>query len=76
MKKNRSLITGGAGFIGSAVIRYIITHTEHSVLNLDKILIINILIILAIKKSINSEFTELILSLKQYCQTIICQKRP
>ncbi len=31
------LITGGAGFIGSAVIRYLINNTEHSVLNVDKL---------------------------------------
>lgn len=31
------LITGGAGFIGSAVIRHIINHTEHHVLNIDKL---------------------------------------
>lgn len=31
------LITGGAGFIGSAVIRHIINHTEHQVLNIDKL---------------------------------------
>ncbi len=31
------LITGGAGFIGSAVIRYIIQHTQDSVLNVDKL---------------------------------------
>jgi len=31
------LITGGAGFIGSAVIRYIIDNTHHSVINLDKL---------------------------------------
>jgi dTDP-glucose 4,6-dehydratase len=31
------LITGGAGFIGSAVIRYIIFNTPHKVLNLDKL---------------------------------------
>ena len=29
------LVTGGAGFIGSAVIRYLISDTEHQVLNLD-----------------------------------------
>lgn len=33
----RILITGGAGFIGSALVRQIITHTEHVVLNLDKL---------------------------------------
>jgi len=31
------LVTGGAGFIGSAVIRYIINNTEHNVLNVDKL---------------------------------------
>lgn len=31
------LVTGGAGFIGSAVIRYIINHTDKSVVNLDKL---------------------------------------
>ena len=31
------LITGGAGFIGSAVIRYIIKNTEDSVINVDKL---------------------------------------
>ncbi|WPP47385.1 dTDP-glucose 4,6-dehydratase [Pseudomonas sp. AN-1] len=31
------LITGGAGFIGSAVVRHIIRHTAASVINLDKL---------------------------------------
>tara|TARA_B100001093_G_C26803863_1_gene1004623 strand:+ start:905 stop:1945 length:1041 start_codon:yes stop_codon:yes gene_type:complete len=31
------LITGGAGFIGSALIRYIINNTSHSVINVDKL---------------------------------------
>jgi dTDP-glucose 4,6-dehydratase len=31
------LVTGGAGFIGSAVIRYIINNTEHTVVNVDKL---------------------------------------
>ena len=33
----RILVTGGAGFIGSALIRHLILDTEHSVLNLDKL---------------------------------------
>ncbi|MHC6223431.1 dTDP-glucose 4,6-dehydratase [Pseudomonas sp. X10] len=33
----RILITGGAGFIGSALIRHLIDNTEHEVLNLDKL---------------------------------------
>jgi len=31
------LITGGAGFIGSAMIRHIINNTDHSVINIDKL---------------------------------------
>ena len=31
------LITGGAGFIGSALIRHLINNTNHSVLNIDKL---------------------------------------
>lgn len=31
------LVTGGAGFIGSAVVRYIINNTNNSVLNVDKL---------------------------------------
>ena len=33
----RILITGGAGFIGSALIRHIIQYTPHHVLNIDKL---------------------------------------
>ena len=34
---NRILITGGAGFIGSAVVRHIIENTQDSVVNIDKL---------------------------------------
>jgi dTDP-glucose 4,6-dehydratase len=33
----RVLVTGGAGFIGSALIRLLIAHSDHEVLNLDKL---------------------------------------
>ncbi len=37
MKKKIFLITGGAGFIGSALIRHILMNTEHGVVNVDKL---------------------------------------
>jgi dTDP-glucose 4,6-dehydratase len=37
MNYKNLLITGGAGFIGSAVIRHIINNTNHSVINVDKL---------------------------------------
>lgn len=35
--KLKFLVTGGAGFIGSAVVRYLVNDTDHEVLNLDKL---------------------------------------
>ena len=37
MDSLRFLVTGGAGFIGSAVIRLLIRETEHHVMNVDKL---------------------------------------
>lgn len=50
------LITGGAGFIGSAVIRQYINNTEHTVINLD-----------ALTYAGNLESLESVVSSKRYC---------
>jgi len=37
MTSKKLLITGGAGFIGSSVIRHIINNTDHGLINVDKL---------------------------------------
>jgi dTDP-glucose 4,6-dehydratase len=37
MQAKRFLVTGGAGFIGSALVRFLIAETDHSVLVVDKL---------------------------------------
>jgi len=37
MSNKKLLITGGVGFMGSAVIRQVINNTDHSVVNVDKL---------------------------------------
>ena len=36
-EKKTILVTGGAGFIGSELIRYLVSKTNHKVINVDKL---------------------------------------
>ncbi len=54
------LVTGGAGFIGSAVIREIIGNTDHSVVNLDKLTYAgNLNSLITVDKSKNYQFVQI-----------------
>ena len=59
------LITGGAGFIGSAVVRYIINNTNDEILNVDKLTYAGNLESL---KEIDQN------ERYQFCQTDICDR--
>ncbi len=53
------LVTGGAGFIGSALVRYLIETTNHHVLNLDKLTYAgNLLSLASVSKNKRYEFVQ------------------
>ena len=52
------LITGGAGFIGSALVRHILNNTKHSVVNIDKLTYAGNLESLALVENSSSYFFE------------------
>ena len=53
------LVTGGAGFIGSAFVRYLIETTDHHVLNIDKLTYAgNLLSLASVSESKRYEFVQ------------------
>ena len=53
----RLLITGGAGFIGSALIRQLVTETDYQIANVDKLTYAgNLESLLSVEDSVNYQF--------------------
>jgi dTDP-glucose 4,6-dehydratase len=58
-KKKKILITGGAGFIGSALVRFLINETEHQVFVLDKLTYVsNLQSLKAVSGNLRYKFVE------------------
>ncbi|USD38663.1 dTDP-glucose 4,6-dehydratase [Ferrimonas sp. SCSIO 43195] len=71
------LVTGGAGFIGSAVIRYIINHTNDSVINVDKLTYAgNLESLASIDDSDRYYFEQIDICDRENLKRIIFEKKP
>ena len=71
------LITGGAGFIGSAVIRYLIQNTSYSVINIDKLTYAgNLESLQQISSSPNYIFEQIDICDREELQQVINQHQP
>ena len=78
MKNNKTiLVTGGAGFIGSALIKHIIDNTEHSVVNVDKLTYSgNLESLVTIEKSKNYFFEQVDICNEGELQRVFQENRP
>lgn len=53
------IVTGGAGFIGSAVVRYLLNYSQHQVMNIDKLTYAgNLLTLESVKENPNYQFVQ------------------
>ena len=73
----RFLITGGAGFIGSAVCRAILNNSEHVVINVDKLTYAgNLESLVSIEKNENYIFEQVDICNKDEIKRIFATYRP
>ena len=71
------LITGGAGFIGSSVIRLLISETEHQVLNLDKLTYAgNLETLDGVKNNLRYRFVQGDVCDRHTVEQLFCEYRP
>ena len=71
------LVTGGAGFIGSAVVRHITNNTNHSVLNLDKLTYAgNLESLASVSNSQNYEFAKVDICNRAEVLEVVSRYRP
>jgi len=71
------IVTGGAGFIGSAVIRHIIRNTDDSVVNLDKLTYAgNLESLVEVSRSERYVFEEVDICDRAALERVFCEQQP